>query len=179
MWWQEKSLIVGYESKSRRLAVGTWLVKEGFSWPIAPSNSSSHLQNKILFNHINKQRQLEGVFRPNQEKISVRQWFPPFYRFSETSVLLYSCVECGAFGLSLNKIIGQLMMGLAPSYLWFHSRGRLRRPQQVTWGLTYQRSMPGPAPKWSGELGRDVVAGLYTGLFSKLVPWNEYVISWL
>ena len=28
---KKKSLRAGYESKSRRLAVGTWLVKEGFS----------------------------------------------------------------------------------------------------------------------------------------------------
>ena len=34
-----------YESKSSRLAVGTWLLKDGFSFPIAACvSSSSHLE---------------------------------------------------------------------------------------------------------------------------------------
>ena len=35
----------------------------------------------------------------------------------------------------------------------------------------------GAAPKWSGDDGKDVVAGLKTGLFSKLVPWHS-TLDW-
>ena len=74
-------------------------------------------------------------------KIRNKKGFPPLYRFSETSVLLDTGVEFGAFGLSLNKNISQFIMstfiikvlimkyGKGMTYLLLYSWGRLRRPQ--------------------------------------------------
>ena len=44
-------------------------------------------------------------------------------------------------------------------------------PNRLPGDQSFTDLKSGPAPEWSGEEGREVVQGLNTGLFSKLVPW--------
>ena len=144
---------------------GLLLTNSSLEWLLTP---------KLLYSiRILSNKRLLIFFQPNQQKYHRWVAILPLYRFSETSVLFYSCVEFGAFGLSLQKSIYSIQNVTSQDLhtFCFILGAGWGGPNRWPGEQSFTNLKSGSPPKWSGEEGRDVLQGLYTGLFSKLVPW--------